>query len=78
MEDTITHTELQEEYSSFHNVVGLLDSMSEPLSLLQCEQRASDCSTASLRVEKLLSLSRSPSTSHAQRAIRPSNITPSA
>ena len=51
MEDTIAHTELQEEYSSFHNVVGLLDSMSEPLSLLQCEQRASDCSMASLRVE---------------------------
>ena len=42
MEDTITHTELQEEYSSFHNVVGLLDSMSEPLSLLQCYCRSRD------------------------------------
>ena len=78
MENTIAHAELQEEYSSFHNVVPLLDSISEPLSLLQREQRASDCSTASLWVEKLLSLSRSTSTSHPRRAILPSNITPSA
>ena len=78
MEDPIAHVALQEEYSSFHNVVGLLYSISESLSLLQREQRASDCSTASPWVDEPLSLSRSTSTSQAQRAMLPSNITPSA
>jgi len=78
MEDPIAHVALQEEYSSFHTGVGLLQSISESLSLLQREQSASDWSTASSWMEESLSLSRSTSTSQAQRAILPSNMTPSA
>jgi hypothetical protein len=81
IDDSIAQVALHEEYSSSH--IGswmecLVYSISESLSLLHREWSSSGCSAGSPCVEESESLSRSTSISHAQRAMLPSKMTPSA